>query len=119
MDIAKDLDQALVVIEKHVAPVAKETFELLVRQNFIEGIFKTSILLMFLFTGIFGFIFACKNRNKLRDELGEEFLFMITLISIIIITICILVLGISGGEFILKIFNPKYYAIMDLINIVK
>lgn len=117
MDIAKNVDQALTVLEKHIEPVAKHAFELMVRQNMIEGIVCTAMLLTLVILSCAGTVYFAKMNAK--DDLYSELYFGLAVTSGIVLLCCVFAFVLMGGEPVLKIFNPEYYAIMDLVGIVK
>lgn len=74
-------------------------------------------LVVVLFLSIFGAVYFTKQRAK--DDYYSELYSGLAVVSVIVAFVCVFVFIVLGGEPVLKIFNPEYYAIMDLVGIVK
>lgn len=94
---------------KTVSNGATYGFELLVKQQMLEGIVWTSISILFLLASI---IIAPKIIMKIYKASDEFFASMTGFVVVIISLIAV----VSLPSHIMSIFNPEYYAIKEIMD---
>ena len=87
----------------------------LVRQQYVEAIYYSIIALMLLTITITAVLLIVKYWSKLEKEDLEPPLITIT---VIIAILAIIFLGVGLGE-VADIFNPEYWALKDLMRMIK
>jgi biotin transporter BioY len=92
--------------------------ETLVKQKIIEGWVYTLICLILFAALVFALFKLIPWLWKMADNDMETF-FLSMLIPILVTIILIIIICVVLPESIMKIFNPQYYALKDILDAVK
>ena len=115
--IYNDISGAIAVLAQKLGVAAEHVYATLVRQQIVEGIAAIAAIIAALI-GICVVVILGKLCFKLDNEGHEWPVVIIGCIAAVILVFSIGTLVISPSD-ILKLFNPEYYAIQEIIKMVK
>lgn len=108
-----------------IAEVSPKVWAIYIKQQYIEGIVNISVFIIFLIPFIISLKIVINNINNEEYYIKKPFgtdptpkgftWAVIAIITGFITVISLLIMLLEGN--ILKLFNPEYYAIKDLLNL--
>jgi hypothetical protein len=117
--IYNDISTAIATLAEKLGVATEHVYNVLVRQQFYEGIFALIAVLLSIIATLFLFKLF-KIGLKLRDEkneitgIGASYCVLSVISVSIAVSICF-----QYASGIVKIVNPEYYAIQQILQMVK